>query len=607
MSLELLTYLFVVVSFAIYIFIAFWSRSATTHDFYVAGGGVTPLANGMATAADWMSAASFISLAGVISLSGYDASGYVMGWTGGYVLLALLLAPYLRKFGKFTVPDFVGDRYYSNVARVVAVVCVLFISFTYISGQMRGTGIVFSRFLQVEIETGIMIGMAVVFIYAVLGGMKGITYTQVAQYCVMIFAFNVPALFLTFTMTGHLLPQTGLGATLESGTYVLEHLDGLVEELGFASFTEGSKSSVDIFFITAALMFGTAGLPHVIVRFFTVPRVRDARISAAWALAFIAVLYTSIPAVAAFGRINLIETVNGPEGQGTYYEDMPNWFQKWETAGLIAWYDHNGDGRLQYAAGGAYTGQDERPDFWEVPDDPVSRSMFNSTRPVLNPSDGSFDPEVQPFANELFVDPDIMVLANPEVAGLPNWVIALVAAGAMAAALSTAAGLLLVIATAVSHDLVKKTMRPDITDKQELTIARVAAMVGVLLAGYLGMNPPGYVAAVVAMAFGLACASFFPAIIMGIFYQRMNKYGAISGMLVGLGSTLAYIIYFKFMGGSQEHWLFGISPEGFGAMGMILNFLVAYLVSHLTPPPPIAIQQMVQDIRVPRNQGSAYY
>ena len=607
MSLEQLTYLFVIASFAIYVWIAIWSRASSTRDFYVAGGGVTPLSNGMATAADWMSAASFISLAGIVSLNGNDASGYIMGWTGGYVLLALLLAPYLRKFGKFTVPDFVGDRYYSNVARIVAVICVLFISFTYISGQMRGTGIVFSRFLQVEIDTGIMIGMAVVFFYAVLGGMKGITYTQVAQYCVMIFAFTVPALFMTFTMTGHLLPQTGLGATLHSGEYVLTHLDGLVSELGFASFTEGSKSNIDMLFITAALMFGTAGLPHVIVRFFTVPRVRDARISAAWALIFIAVLYTSIPAVAAFGRINLIETVNGPDGQGLQYEERPSWFQKWETAGLVAWYDHNGDGKMQYAAGGAFDGMDDRPDFWDIPDDPVSQAVFGNARHVLNPSDGSFDAAKQPFANELYVDPDIMVLANPEVADLPAWVVALLAAGAMAAALSTAAGLLLVIATAVSHDLVKKTIRPDITDKQELIIARVAAMVGVLLAGYLGMNPPGYVAAVVAMAFGLACASFFPAIIMGIFYQRMNKYGAISGMLVGLLSTLAYIIYFKFMGGTEEQWLFGISPEGFGAMGMILNFLVAYLVSHLTPPPPVTIQKMVQDIRVPRNQGSAYY
>ncbi len=607
MSTELLTYIFIASSFIIYIGIAFWSRVATTHDFYVAGGGVTPLANGMATAADWMSAASFISLAGVISLAGYDASGYVMGWTGGYVLLALLLAPYLRKFGKFTVPDFIGDRYYSNVARVVAVICLLFISFTYVSGQMRGTGIVFSRFLQVEIEIGIMVGMAVVFIYAVLGGMKGITYTQVAQYCVMIFAFNVPALFLTFTMTGHLLPLTGLGATLDSGVYVLDHLDGLVEQLGFASFTEGSKSNVDIFFITAALMFGTAGLPHVIVRFFTVPRVRDARISAAWALAFIAVLHTSIPAVGAFGRINLIETVNGADGQGTLQEDMPSWFQKWETAGLVAWYDHNRDGRLQYAAGGAFTGKDQRPDFWTVADEPIEDIANDNIRLVVNPSEGDFDPQQQPFANELYVDPDIMVLANPEVAEMPKWVVALVAAGAMAAALSTAAGLLLVIATAVSHDLVKKTLRPQITDSQELGIARVAAMVSVLVAGYLGMNPPGYVAAVVAMAFGLACASFFPVIIMGIFYQRMNKYGAISGMLVGLISTLAYIIYFRFMGGTQEQWLFGISPEGFGAMGMLLNFLIAYIVSHLTPPPPKAIRKMVQDIRVPRNQGSAYY
>ncbi len=607
MSLEQLTYLFVVGSFFIYIAIAIWSRASSTREFYVAGGGVTPLANGMATAADWMSAASFISLAGIISFAGYDASGYIMGWTGGYVLLALLLAPYLRKFGKFTVPDFVGDRYYSKVARVVAVICVMFISFTYIAGQMRGTGIVFSRFLQVEIDTGVMIGMAVVFVYAVLGGMKGITYTQVAQYCVMIFAFTVPALFLTFSMTGHVLPQTGLGATLANGETVLGHLDGLVSELGFSSFTEGSKSSIDMFFITASLMFGTAGLPHVIVRFFTVPRVRDARISAAWALVFIALLYSSIPAVAAFGRINLIETVNGADNQGTPYEEMPQWFKKWENAGLIAWYDHNADGRTQYAAGDAFTGRQHKPIYWGAADDTVARNFYYKQRHVVNPSDGSFDPQVQPFANEIYVDPDIMVLANPEIAELPDWVIALIAAGAMAAALSTAAGLLLVIATAVSHDLLKKTFRPQMTDGQELMAARLAAMVAVVIAGYVGMHPPGYVAAVVALAFGLACASFFPVIIMGIFYQRMNKYGAISGMLVGLLSTLGYIVYFKFFGGEPKDWLLGISPEGFGAMGMVLNFIVAYLVAHLTPQPPKHIQQMVQDIRVPRNSGSAYY
>ena len=607
MSLEQLTYMFVVGSFCIYIAIAFWSRASSTQEFYVAGGGVTPLANGMATAADWMSAASFISLAGIVSFAGYDASGFIMGWTGGYVLLALLLAPYLRKFGKFTVPDFVGDRYYSSVARVVAVVCVLFISFTYISGQMRGTGIVFSRFLQVEIDTGVMIGMAVVFVYAVLGGMKGITYTQVAQYCVMIFAFTVPALFLTFSMTGHLLPQTGLGATLSNGQPVLDHLDALVTELGFASFTEGSKSKMDMFFITASLMFGTAGLPHVIVRFFTVPRVRDARISAAWALVFISLLYSTIPAVAAFGRINLIETVNGADNTGTPYEEMPQWFKKWENAGLIAWYDHNADGRTQYAAGDAFTGRQHKPIYWGAAEDKVARNFYFNQRHVVNPSSGEFDPQVQPFANEIYVDPDIMVLANPEIAELPDWVIALIAAGAMAAALSTAAGLLLVIATSISHDLIKKTIRPQITDKQELLVARVAAMVAILIAGYLGMNPPDYVAAVVALAFGLACASFFPAIIMGIFYQRMNKYGAISGMLVGLITTLCYIAYFKFMGGEQEDWLLGVSPEGFGALGMVLNFIVAYLVSHLTPEPPKHIQNIVQNIRVPRNTGSAYY
>ena len=607
MSLEHLTYLFVVGSFGIYIAIAFWSRASSTQEFYVAGGGVTPLANGMATAADWMSAASFISLAGIVSFAGYDASGFIMGWTGGYVLLALLLAPYLRKFGKFTVPDFVGDRYYSNVARVVAVICVMLISFTYISGQMRGTGIVFSRFLQVEIDTGIMIGMAVIFVYAVVGGMKGITYTQVAQYCVMIFAFTVPALFLTFSMTGHVLPQTGLGASLNSGQSVLDHLDGLVTELGFASFTEGSKSEIDMFFITASLMFGTAGLPHVIVRFFTVPRVRDARISAAWALVFVSLLYSTIPAVAAFGRINLIETVNGADNSGTPYEQMPQWFKKWENAGLIAWYDHNADGRTQYAAGDAFSGRPHKPIYWGAAEDDFARDIESNQRQVINPSSGEFDPEVQPFANEIYVDPDIMVLANPEIAELPNWVIALIAAGAMAAALSTASGLLLVISTSISHDLLKKTIRPQISDKQELLVARMAAMVATVIAGFLGMHPPGYVAAVVALAFGLACASFFPAIIMGIFYQRMNKYGAVSGMLVGMLSTLAYIIYFRFMGGEPENWFFGISPEGFGALGMVLNFIVAYIVSHLTPEPPVHIQNIVQNIRVPRNTGSAYY
>jgi len=437
--------------------------------------------------------------------------------------------------------------------------------------------------------------------------MKGITYTQVAQYCVMIFAFTVPALFLTFSMTGHVLPQTGLGATLANGETVLGHLDGLVSELGFSSFTEGSKSSIDMFFITASLMFGTAGLPHVIVRFFTVPRVRDARISAAWALVFIALLYSSIPAVAAFSRINLIETVNGVDNQGTLYEEMPQWFKKWENAGLIAWYDHNADGRTQYAAGDAFTGRQHKPIYWGAADDTVARNFYYNQRHVVNPSDGSFDPQVQPFANEIYVDPDIMVLANPEIAELPDWVIALIAAGAMAAALSTAAGLLLVIATAVSHDLLKKTFRPQMSDGQELMAARLAAMVAVVIAGYVGMHPPDYVAAVVALAFGLACASFFPVIIMGIFYQRMNKYGAISGMLVGLLSTLGYIVYFKFFGGDPEDWLLGISPEGFGAMGMVLNFIVAYLVAHLTPQPPKHIQQMVQDIRVPRNSGSAYY
>ncbi|PHI35125.1 cation acetate symporter [Pseudoalteromonas sp. GCY] len=572
MDVQILTFIIVGLSFALYIGIAIWARAGSTNEFYVAGGGVPPVANGMATAADWMSAASFISMAGIISFAGYDGGVYLMGWTGGYVLLALCLAPYLRKFGKFTVPDFIGDRYYSQVARVVAILCAIFICFTYIAGQMRGVGVVFSRFLEVDIETGVYIGMVIVFFYAVLGGMKGITYTQVAQYCVLVFAYLVPAIFISLMMTGHLLPQTGFGATLAdgSGTYLLDKLDGLSTELGFAQYTEGSKSMVDVFAITAALMVGTAGLPHVIVRFFTVPRVKDTRISAAWTLVFIAIVYTTAPAVASFARVNMIDTINGKDGSGTVYEEAPQWVKNWERTGLIVFNDKNGDGKMQYSAGKI--------------DDPAS-------------------------ANEVNIDRDIMVLANPEIANLPAWVIALVAAGGIAAALSTTAGLLLVISTSVSHDLLKRTIKPDINDKQELLAARLAAMVAIAISAYFGINPPGFVASVVAFAFGLAAASFFPAIIMGIFSKRMNKEGAIAGMITGIGFTAAYIIYFKFVSpelNAPANWLFGISPEGIGIVGMLVNFVVAALVMKVTADTPEEVKVMVDGIRNPKGSSAAH-
>ncbi|MDF1636300.1 sodium:solute symporter family protein [Alcanivorax jadensis] len=595
MDVQTLTYLFVGGSFALYIGIAIWSRAGSTKDFYVAGGGVSPIANGAATAADWMSAASFISMAGIIAYSGYDASVYLMGWTGGYVLLAMLLAPYLRKFGKFTVPDFIGDRYYSNVARTVAVICVIFVSFTYVAGQMRGTGIVFARFLEVNVNTGVVIGMGIVFFYAVLGGMKGITYTQVAQYCVLIFAFLVPAVFLSIMMTGHVLPQTGFGATVldaagnDSGVYLLNKLDQVVTDLGFTEYTDGSKSTIDVFFIAAALMCGTAGLPHVIVRFFTVPRVKDARISAGWALFFIALLYTSAPAVGAFARLNLIDTVHQ-----TQYEKLPDWFYNWENSGLIGWVDKNGDGAVQMSAGAPFEG----------------KPTFAGTRAEVQGSYGERVLTNTPTDNdaEVYIDRDIIVLANPEIGNLPAWVIALVAAGGVAAALSTAAGLLLVISSAISHDLLKKTLKPDITEKQELLAARGAAVVAICIAGYFGINPPGFVAQVVAFAFGLAAASFFPVILMGIFYKRMNKEGAIAGMLTGLAFTFCYIVFFKFVSpelNSAEHWLLGVSPEGIGTVGMLLNFAVAFTVSRFTAPPPDHIQHIVEDIRVPRGAGDA--
>jgi len=556
MSVQFWTFVFVILTFGLYIGIAIWARVRSTQDFYVAGKHVPPIANGMATAADWMSAASFISMAGLISFLGRDGAFYLMGWTGGYVLLALLLAPYLRKFGKFTVPDFIGDRYYSQTARMVAVFCAIVISFVYVCGQMQGAGIVFSRFLEVDITFGVMIGMAIVFFYAVLGGMKGITYTQVAQYCVLIFAFMAPAIFISILMTGQAIPQIGFGSQLTEafgGGYLLDRLDGLSEQLGFPTYTDGQRSTHDVFFITAALMIGTAGLPHVIIRFFTVPGVRDARKSAGYALIFIAILYTTAPAVAAFARANLINTVNNVE-----YSAMPDWFSKWETTGLIAFDDRNGDGLIQYTGDTA--------------------------------------------TNELDVNRDIMVLANPEIAELPNWVVALVAAGALAAALSTAAGLLLVISSAVSHDLLKRRFMPDISEQQELKFARMAIFVAVLIAGYFGINPPAYVAQVVAFAFGLAAASFFPAIVMGIFQQRMNRQGAIAGMITGFTFTALYIIYFRFINpaiDNAENWLFGISPEGIGAIGALLNLLVAWTVCRFTPEPPAEIQALVADIRRP--------
>ena len=553
MELQYWIWIAVALSFSLYIGIAIWSRAGSTKEFYVAGGGVHPIANGMATAADWMSAASFISMAGIISFSGYDGSVYLMGWTGGYVLLALLLAPYLRKFGKFTVPDFIGDRYYSNTARSVAVFCALIVSFTYIAGQMRGVGVVFSRYLEVDIVTGVLIGMAIVLFYAVLGGMKGITYTQVAQYCVLIFAFMVPAVFISFLVTGNVVPQLGFGSSDTEGVYLLDKLDGLHKELGFHEYTSGSKSMFDVFCITMALMVGTAGLPHVIVRFFTVKKVSDARKSAGWALLFITILYTTAPAIAVFSRTNLIETVSNKP-----YEQMPYWFEKWETTGLLGFTDKNQDGLIQYTADAA--------------------------------------------TNELDVDVDIMVLANPEIANLPNWVIALLAAGALAAALSTAAGLLLVISSAVSHDLLKKMVIPDISDKGELIAARIAATVAVCLAGYFGINPPGFVAATVALAFGLAASSFFPAILLGIFSKRINKEGAISGMLVGVSLMLFYMLKFKFGwfgGGEKADWWFGISPEGFGTVAMLANFAVTLVISNRTPAPSNEIQQLVENIRKP--------
>ena len=557
MSIQTWTYIIVGITFSIYIGIAIWSRVQSTKEFYVAGGGVGAWANGMATAADWMSAASFISMAGIISFAGYDGAVYLMGWTGGYVLLALLLAPYLRKFGKFTVPEFIGDRYYSNNARLVAVFCALLVSFTYVAGQMRGVGIVFSRFLEVDIDTGVIIGMLIVLFYAVLGGMKGITYTQVAQYCVLIFAFMVPAIFISIQMTGNPIPQLGFGSELisEPSTYLLDKLDDLNIELGFNEYTDNTKPLIDVFAITLALMVGTAGLPHVIVRFFTVKKVSDARKSAGIALLLIAILYTTAPAVAAFARTNLLETISTKP-----YSEIPQWFKKWENTGLIKFDDLNNDGMINYS------------------------------------NDNS---------NELYVDRDIMVLANPEIANLPNWVVALVAAGGLAAALSTAAGLLLVISASVSHDLIKRVYYPEISEKGELIAARISAFFAVCIAGYFGINPPGFVAAVVALAFGLAAASFFPAIVMGIFYKQMNKEGAIAGMLVGISLMVYYMLKFKFNffgGGSADDYWFGISPEGFGSVAMFVNFVISYIVMKFTSPTPEKIKKIVDNIRIPEHE-----
>ncbi|NKQ40574.1 MAG: cation acetate symporter [Sulfurovum sp.] len=623
MELQNLIYLFVGVSFAIYIGIAIWSKAVSTKEFYIAGGGVHPVVNGMATAADWMSAASFISLAGIIAFKGSDGAAYLMGFSGGYVLLALLLAPYLRKFGKFTVPDFIGDRYYSNVARTVAVVALIFVSFTYVAGQMRGVGIVFSRFLQVDVTTGVLIGMGIVFVYSVLGGMKGITYTQVAQYIVMIFAFTVPAIFLSLQVTGIAIPQLGIfGQTtfafndgvriIPEGTYLMHALDQAVEDLGFSTYTEPG-SLLNMFMLTVALMVGTAGLPHVIVRFFTVPKVKDARISAGWALLFIALLYTAIASVAAISRVNLIKNVQNVEyqqfidGKAKHLDGTTNdggWFKTWEQGGLLAWNDRNGDGKIQYSSGKVFDHAKGKPEYDGEKIGEYGQRLTTNALPAAG---------AKPFDNEIYVDRDIMVLANPEIANLPNWVIALMAAGGLAAALSTAAGLLLVIASSISHDLLgkvifndPKTGRTKLSEKTELMAARLSAVVAICVAGYLGIHPPGFVAQVVAFAFGLAAASFFPAIILGIFDKRMNREGAIAGIIVGLVFTFSYIVYFVFMGGVKEDYLFGVAPTGIGTIGMILHFVVAYTVSRMTAPPPQEIQDMVERIRIPKGAGEAH-
>ena len=589
MTLQMWTFLVVGATFALYLGIAFWARAGSTGEFYVAGGGIHPVANGMATAADWMSAASFISMAGIIAFQGYDASAYLMGWTGGYVLLALLLAPYLRKFGKFTVPEFIGDRYASQTARLVGVICLLVASLTYVIGQMKGVGVAFSRFLEVGFETGVIIGMVIVFFYAVLGGMKGITYTQIAQYVVLIIAYTVPAVFISLQLTGNPLPQIGLGSVeTQSGMFLLDKLNQVVTDLGFAAYTAQKGSTLNIFLLTLSLMIGTAGLPHVIIRFFTVPKVKDARSSAGWALVFIAILYTTAPAVGAMARLNLMDTIQiGPVGDpagNVEIAKVPEWMNRWKTTGLLAWEDKNGDGRIQY----------------------------------YNDKSETFKPKAESFGwkgNEMTkVDNDIMVLANPEIAQLPNWVIALVAAGGLAAALSTAAGLLLAISSAISHDLIKGMIAPNISEKSELLAGRISMAGAIVVAGYMGINPPGFAAEVVALAFGLAASSIFPVLMMGIFDKRANGPGAIIGMIAGLTTTLVYIFWFKgwfFIKGTEmaanipANWFMGISPEAFGAIGALVNFVVAFLVSRSTAAPPEHIQHLVEDIRVPKGAGMA--
>ena len=623
MELQSLIYLFVGVSFAIYIGIALWAKAGSTKDFYVAGGGVHPVANGMATAADWMSAASFISLAGLISFKGSDGGAFLMGWTGGYVLLAMLLAPYLRKFGKFTVPDFVGDRYYSDTARLVAVVSVIFVSFTYVAGQMRGVGIVFSRFLQVDVNTGVLIGMGVVFFYSVLGGMKGITYTQVAQYVVMIFAYMIPAIFLSLQVTDTFIPQLGIFGTttfafdsgvsvIPEGTYLLHALDQSISDLGFNNYTQPGNLW-NLFMLTTALMLGTAGLPHVIVRFFTVPTVKDARISAGWALIFIAIMYTTISSVAAFSRVNLIKNLQNTEYKafvnGEIEGNNGNWFKTWENGGLIAWHDRNGDGKIQYATGKAFEGAKGKPAFDGDKRGEDGHRLVTNGKAAANAAELA---KGNGIANELYVDRDIMVLANPEIANLPNWVIAFIAAGGLAAALSTAAGLLLVIASAISHDLMgqvvykdKETGKSTLNEKTELTYARISAVAAICVAGYLGINPPGFVAQVVALAFGIAAAAFFPTIILGVFDKRMNKEGAIAGILTGLIATVGYAFYFIWGGGKPEDYFLGIAPASFGTIGTILHLVVAFIVSRMTPEPPQEIQDLVESIRIPSGAGEA--
>lgn len=588
MDLKTLTYIVVGLTFSLYIGIAIWARAGTTGEYYAAGRGVHPVANGMATAADWMSAASFISMAGLIAFKGYDASIFLMGWTGGYVLLALCLAPYLRKFGKFTVPDFIGDRFYSSTARIVAVICLIVASLTYVIGQMKGIGVAFSRFLDVDYATGLYSGMAIVFFYAVLGGMKGVTYTQIAQYCVLIFAYTVPAVFISLNLTGNPLPQLGLIGDTADGTPLLLKLDQTLVDLGFAEYTAQKGGTFNMMMYTLSLMLGTAGLPHVIIRFFTVPKVSDARTSAGWALLFIAILYTTAPAVGSMARLNLTNTiqhgeVGDPQGN-LVYEERPDWFKNWENTGLLQFEDKNGDGRIQYY-------DDKNPEF------AAKAESFGWK------------------GNEMVkVDRDIMVLANPEIANLPNWVIALVAAGGLAAALSTAAGLLLAISTAISHDLLKRTFMTGISEKNELLSARIAMAGAILVAGYLGLNPPGFAAQVVALAFGLAASSIFPVLMMGIFSTKVNKQGAIAGMLTGLLSTLLYIFSYKgflFIPGTEllantpDNWFLGIAPEAFGALGALLNFIVAFVVSNMTAPVPDDIRQMVEDIRVPKGAGDA--